>query len=141
MLKHHHLQVGTDLKHLGHVLDWLNQIDHISLSEMDWLPLSDCPSGRVHECRPSCPSSAATEETPIDLEIKTDPEYLELYVWDHGSPFDLLQQLSKMPQQDQESDRGRGLIIMNQVADRLSYERVDEARNCLRMVKYVSGQP
>ncbi len=139
MLKHNHLQVRTDLNNLSHVLDWLNQIDHVSLSDMDWLrcqiALAEGFTNAVRHAHQALPV-----ETPIDIEVKIDPGYIEMYIWDQGPPFDLLEQLSKMPQADRESDRGRGLLIMNQVADQLSYERVEDSKNYLLMVKYVSGQ-
>jgi serine/threonine-protein kinase RsbW len=139
VLQQNHLQVSTDLKNLSSVLDWLNQINHVSLSEMDWLrcqiALAEGFTNAVRHAHRALPI-----ETPIDIEVKIAPEYIELYVWDHGPPFDLQLQLSKMPPEDRESDRGRGLMIMNQVADQLHYERVDDAKNYLRMVKYVSGQ-
>lgn len=140
MLKHHHLQVSTDLRNLSAILNWLNQIEHVSLSEMDWLrcqiALAEGFTNAVRHAHRDLPI-----ETPIDIEVKIAPEYLELYVWDQGPSFNLLQQLAKMPLEDRESDRGRGLIIMDQVADRLSYERLHDAKNYLRMVKYVAGQP
>ncbi|MEO0373195.1 MAG: anti-sigma regulatory factor [Cyanobacteria bacterium P01_A01_bin.17] len=140
MLKHHHLRVSTNLKNLSTILDWLNQIDHVSLSEMDWLrcqiALAEGFTNAVRHAHRGLPV-----ETPIDIEVKIAPEYLELYVWDQGPFFDLRQQLAKMPLEDRESDRGRGLIIMDQVADRLSYERLHDVKNYLRMVKYVPSQP
>ena len=137
MLKHYHLQVSTNLNNLSDVLDWLNQISPVSLPEMDWLrckiAVAEGFTNAVRHAHRDLPG-----ETPIDLEVNIAPDSIELYVWDRGAPFDLLLQLSKMPQADQESDRGRGLLIMNQVADRLSYKRMDDVKNVLVMVKYVS---
>ncbi len=137
MLKQSHLRVNSDLNDLGILLNWLNSIGHITLPEMEWLrcqiAVAEGFTNAVRHAHRDLPP-----ETPIDVEVKIAPEYIELYVWDYGPFFDLQQQLLKMPLEDREADRGRGLIIMNQVADRLTYERLNDSRNYLLMVKDVS---
>lgn len=139
MPQNHHLQVSSDLKNLSHVLDWLNQIDHVCLPELDWLRCQIAlAEGFTNAARHA--HRALPIETPIDIEVNIHPDCVELYVWDHGPSFDIQQKLSALPQQaDQESDRGRGLLIIKQVADQLHYRQVEEAKNYLLMVKYVSA--
>ncbi|MGB7417416.1 MAG: anti-sigma regulatory factor [Thermosynechococcaceae cyanobacterium] len=140
MLQRNHLQVNSDLKNLSRILDWLNQIDHVSLSELQWLrcqiALAEGFTNAVRHAHQDLPA-----DTPIDIEIKIAPDYVEMYIWDQGPPFDLAQKLASLPPYaDQESERGRGILIMNQVADQLSYQRFEGVKNYLLMVKYVAGQ-
>lgn len=76
------------------------------------------------------------DETPIELEVTLYSTSIELRIWDCGVPFDLeerIEQLDGKP--DYHAGGGRGLILMQKIADRLSYSRVDERRNCLLLVK------
>lgn len=76
-------------------------------------------------------------ETPIDLEATRFPQTIEIRIWDHGSPFDLTGKLAESPKlEDNTQDHGRGLRIMEQIADHLSYERTLDDRNCLLVIKH-----
>lgn len=72
----------------------------------------------------------------IDLEVQIFDDRLELRIWDQGGPFDLQARLHRMPQAlDTEAEGGRGLRLMERIADYLSYTRTPDERNCLLLVK------
>ncbi len=75
--------------------------------------------------------------TPVDLEVKVLEDHLELRIWDHGAPFDLLQKLTEIPEViDPMQPGGRGLRLIEKMSDQFSYTRTDDDRNCLLIVKF-----
>ena len=76
-------------------------------------------------------------QTPIALEAKRCEKYIEICIWFYGPIFNLEKKLKEIPPlEDNESEGGRGLRIMDELADWLSYDRVGDNLNCLRMKKY-----
>ncbi|NEP43652.1 MAG: ATP-binding protein [Okeania sp. SIO2H7] len=74
--------------------------------------------------------------TPIDIEVRILPERIEIRIWDFGSPFDLKGWLQEQPPQaDIYAGGGRGIKLMHAIADKLSYTRTADDRNCLLIVK------
>lgn len=79
-------------------------------------------------------------DTPIELEVTFYSTRVELRVWDVGQPFNLEARLKELlkkseSQPDHYAGGGRGLILMQKIADSLSYARVEEGRNCLLLVR------
>ena len=70
----------------------------------------------------------------VGLIIEVWTDWLEIQVWDSGAPFDFPRMLEAMRQQNEAEPlrygSGRGLLLMEQVSDRLAYERRGD-RNCL----------
>ncbi len=81
------LQVNTDLNDLNLVLDWLEQLKDLSLSNEVWyqfqLALAESFTNAVRHAHKNLPA-----ETPIQLEIMVFNGRLELRVWDCGPRFD-----------------------------------------------------
>ncbi len=129
------LQTRTDLKHIDEVLEWFEHIKQSELPKQIWsqcrLALVEAFTNAVrHAHRDMAP------DIPVKLEVILFAEYLEMRIWDCGSPFDLEQRLKNLPEMvDCDREHGRGLLIMNNIADRLSYTRTDDDRNCLLIVK------
>lgn len=74
-------------------------------------------------------------ETPIEIEVLIQARSLEIRIWDQGAGFDLAQRLVALPQTvSQDAIGGRGLLLLQRLADRLSYTRTGD-RNCLVIVK------
>lgn len=72
----------------------------------------------------------------IDLEVQVFDDRIEIRIWDQGAPFDLTERLQRMPRDlDTEAEGGRGLRLMERIADHLSYTRTGDTRNCLLIVK------
>ena len=77
-------------------------------------------------------------ETPIEIEVTRTDEFIEIRVWDRGFFFDLAQQIAQQSDLDQNFQvGGRGLKIIEKVADKIDYFKTDDSRNCFLLIKYV----
>ncbi|MEB3190259.1 MAG: ATP-binding protein [Snowella sp.] len=77
-----------------------------------------------------------SSETAIALCLQIYSQGMEVEIWDYGEPFDLLSALEQVPEKQLVSvDHGRGLILMRRILDYISYTRIQDGRNCLRMIK------
>lgn len=128
-------QVNTDLHLLVQVLAWFDQFDTFTLPRSVWLQcrlaLAEGFTNAVRHAHRGKPA-----ETPIEIEVTFKDSAIELRIWDCGSGFDLEKRLNTLPNSvDLEHAGGRGLKIIQQTADRLSYTTVDEQRNCLLIIK------
>jgi anti-sigma regulatory factor (Ser/Thr protein kinase) len=128
------LQVKTDLNDLIEVLTWFNQLHQDSIPKVDWLmcqtALAEAFTNAVRHAHKDRPP-----ETPINLEAVLSSNSIEIRIWDYGSPFDLEYEVSILPDEvDQTAIGGRGLYLLKQIADKLSYTRYLD-RNCLLLVK------
>jgi serine/threonine-protein kinase RsbW len=75
-------------------------------------------------------------DTPIEIEVIRFEQRIEMRLWDQGAGFDLLSRLSELPNlEDNDGDHGRGLKILERIADYLSYERTEDSRNCFLLIK------
>ncbi len=128
-------QVNTDLRLLAQVLVWFNQLRQPSIPQSVWLKcelaLAEGFTNAVRHAHDGKPL-----ETPIEIEVTFREQAIELRIWDYGSGFDLKKRLDDLPEPAaQETSGGRGLKIIQQTADELSYRAVDEQRNCLLIIK------
>jgi serine/threonine-protein kinase RsbW len=131
------LQVKTELNELVEVLAWFNQLHQDSIPKTDWLKcqtaLAEAFTNAVRHAHKNLPL-----ETPINLESSLASDYLEIRIWDYGPQFDLEYKLSILPNEVEETAiGGRGLYLLKEIADRLSYTRTGD-RNCLVLVKQFS---
>lgn len=127
------LQVKTNPEALKQVLGWFEQLNQYEVSDTIWLQckvaLAEGFSNVVQHAHQDCSS-----ETAIDIQLNLLPDRLELRIWDSGPGFSLEQALADLPKViDVDAERGRGLRILNQVADQLSYTSSSN-RNCLLVV-------
>ena len=137
MTKTIQLQVKTDLNELVEVLAWFNQLYQDSIPKIDWLKcqtaLAEAFTNVVRHAHKDHPL-----ETPIELEAALSSDYLEIRIWDYGPQFDLEYKVSILPSEvDETATGGRGLYLLKQIADGISYTR-DGDRNCLLLVKKFS---
>lgn len=128
-------QVPSDLRALDRVLSWFDQFNQPSIPKKAWiqcqLALAEGFTNAVRHAHKDLPSNV-----PIDIELTLFPHALELRIWDQGPPFDLEQRLQKTEERiDGHSGGGRGIAILQKIADKLSYTRTDDNRNCLLIVK------
>lgn len=129
------LQVNTDLDALAQVLEWFDQFNNAPIPSQIWmqcqLALAEGFTNAVRHAHVKQP-----RHTIIDLEVQIFDDRIELRIWDQGAPFDLQARLDHMPKAlDTEAEGGRGLRLMERIADHLSYTRSLDARNCLLIVK------
>jgi serine/threonine-protein kinase RsbW len=142
-MQKHSLQVKTDIYDLTTVQKWFQQnissedmvIPERVLQQMSLL-LAEGFANVIYHAHEHLPL-----ETPVDVEIILFADAMELRIWDFGQPFDLLEKLKQI--QDQPIDLadidnlptgGRGLLITKAIADKFSYERIND-RNCLVIYK------
>ena len=73
------------------------------------------------------------EATPIDIELTVSPEELEIRIFDRGEPFDPNSLIEPKPGVLREG--GYGWFLLRRLADRVSYDCVQDQLNCLSIVK------
>lgn len=134
-----HLQLQTDLKVLPEVLSWFEKLHQPPINKQIWvqcqLALAEAFTNAVRHAH-----EGKSAEIPIDIEVTISDRWIEIRVWDYGSYFDLREKLNQMPKKEEnEGPGGRGLQLMDSIADRLSYTRSEDNRNCLSIVKYYDG--
>ncbi len=129
------LQVRSDLSELIQVLEWFNQFNHPPLSHFTWLQCQlVLAEGFTNAVRHAHQGFAA--ETLIEIEGIVTEKALQLKILDHGPGFDLEEVLSQMPSViSSEAEGGRGLKLMQRLADQISYMQTADQRNCLYIVK------
>ncbi|MGB3265567.1 MAG: anti-sigma regulatory factor [Microcoleus sp.] len=135
VLKKADLQVNTGLSALEKVLSWFAQLYDPRIPTSVWircqLALAEGFTNAVrhaHEAKPP--------DLPVDIEVAVYSESVEIKIWDAGAAFDLEQKIKDMSEKiDRESGGGRGLKLMKDIADSLSYRRTADGRNCLSIVK------
>ena len=134
------IQLKTDLKALTDVLIWFDQLYNLVIPREVWLrcqlALAEAFTNAVRHAHKNKPA-----ELPIDIEVTIKQCCIEMRIWDFGSPFDLKEKLKIMPiNHENDSGGGRGLRLLEAIADHLSYTRTAENRNCLLMVKYYGNE-
>lgn len=140
-LQSYQLQVNTDFKALCQVLSWFDRLKSPSIPQTTWIEcqtlLAEGFGNAVEHAHRELPP-----ETPIDIEVAIFSQTIEIRICDRGFAFDLEQQLQELPDEhDLMAERGRGLNIMQQIADSLSYTRTPAQQNCLLLVKSYSPIP
>ena len=135
-LQESYLQLKTDLNELSQVIVWFDGLHQPQIGKSIWLrcqlALAEAFTNAVRHAHKN-----KSAEVPIDIKLTIFDNYLEIRVFDYGIPFNLEAKLREMPKkEDNISGGGRGLLLMDDIADRLSYTRTEDNRNCLLMVKY-----
>jgi serine/threonine-protein kinase RsbW len=79
-------------------------------------------------------------DLPVDIQVSVFAEFVEIKVWDSGDPFDLEGKIKNISQTvDLAASGGRGLKLMKDIGDSLSYVRTADGRNCLSIAKNYSS--
>lgn len=135
-LKQYHLQVKTELEALKEVLQWFEGLVFpLVPQKIGWqceVALVEAFTNAVRHAHQNLPKT-----TPIDLEVKLLPNFLEMRIWDRGQPFDFQAKLRKGEQNVDsiEKEGGRGLQFIKKLTDELQYLNLPNHRNCLVMRK------
>lgn len=136
-VKQYHLQVKTELEALKEVLQWFESLVFpLVPQKMGWqceVALVEAFTNAVRHAHQDLPKT-----TPIDLEVKILPNFLEMCIWDQGQPFDIQAKLRKSEREASlmEKEGGRGLQFINKLTDELQYLNLPNHRNCLVMRKH-----
>lgn len=132
---HDALTVPTQLETLAQVLQWFAQFREMYADEVFWLQsqigLVEMFTNAVRHAHRDLPA-----DTPIEIVFSMTATALEIQVWDRGSAFDLEGYLKTLPDRvDIHREGGRGLKIIQEVSDKISYTRHND-RNCFSMIHY-----
>lgn len=135
-IKQYHLQVKTELEALKEVLHWFEGLVFpLVPQKVGWqceVALVEAFTNAVRHAHRNLPKN-----TPIDLEVKLLPHFLEMRIWDRGQSFDLQDKLRKGEKEvsSMEKEGGRGLHFIEKLTDELQYLNLPNHRNCLVMRK------
>jgi len=132
------LQVNSDLTQLGQVQEWFEQFYQQHIVPLAWpqnqfyrlnLALAEGFTNAVRHAHRDRPL-----DTPVKLGlILNNDRQLEIRIWDYGEPFN--------PDVLEEPEPGSlkqhwGWFLLRRVADTVVYERCQDDRNCLLIVKH-----
>ncbi|MBW4545828.1 MAG: ATP-binding protein [Symplocastrum torsivum CPER-KK1] len=138
LLQSFQLQVHTQPKDLSEVLSWFETLRQPSIPPKVWIEcqtvLAEGFDNAVRHAH-----KGLSPETPIDIEATIFTQSIELRIWDYGRDFDFEGHLQQLPDEvDEMAEGGRGVGIMQRIADYLSYTRTPDNRNCLLIIKSYS---
>ncbi|MEK0181064.1 MAG: anti-sigma regulatory factor [Oscillatoriales cyanobacterium] len=138
MLKKADLQVNTGLNGLDSVLSWFSKLYESRIPTSVWLrcqlALAEGFTNAVRHAHNGKPA-----DLPVEIQVVVFPEFVEIKIWDWGDPFDLETKIKNISETvDIEAPGGRGLKLMKDIGDNLSYVRTADGRNCLLIVKNYS---
>jgi len=135
------LQVPSSLAVLAKVLSWFDQLYQPFIPQSVWircqLALAEGFTNAVRHAH-----KGLSEDLYIDLEVTILEQKIEIRIWDWGQPFDLVQkikdilkEMNDIPMDCEAKGGGRGLKLMYDIADYLSYNKSADGRNCLLISK------
>lgn len=133
---YHHIsfKVKSDLNYLKDVLSQFESLKQGWISEKDWLQcqlaLAEGFTNAVRHAHKNRPP-----ETLIEINITVGEEEIKIQIWDYGQPFQLESIQEKISQPQELATGGRGIEILQKIADNLSYDRTPDNRNRLMIRK------
>lgn len=131
-------KVNSDLKALDEVLGYFDDLNQPWIPKKDWLQCQlALAEGFTNAVRHA--HKDISGDVFVEVEIKLTSFSLEMRIWDCGPFFDLKGFLQSSVNQDNRfAGHGQGLPILQKIAAQLSYERTDDERNCLLIIKNFS---
>ncbi len=145
-----HLQVKTDLSALDQVREWFDhQARRDPVPEIVWMK---CELALAEGFTNAVRYAHKGDSTAlIDMEVVLFSEWMEIRIWDFGSPFNIYLELRHkllkelLDRRDSNefdlSEGGRGIKLMWKIADLLRYTRASDDRNCLLILKHYTLDP
>jgi len=134
------LNIESDLRNLAAVLSWFEPLRPLLNDDQTWqqcrIAVVEAFTNAVRHAHHGQP-----RETPVYLEAVVEGDVLIIDICDRGAPFDLEQYLRHLPSPSADAEGGRGLRLIRDIADQLSYRRDGDRGNCLRIVKQLVAQP
>ena len=134
------LQVNSELSSLATVLSWFESLKDPLIPRRIWIEcqtvLGEAFDNVVIHAHKDLPST-----TVVEIGIKILSQLIIIKVWDQGPGFDLESQRFKVSQGvDDYAEHGRGIQILEKVADYFSYLSAPNGRNCLLILKFFDEQ-
>jgi len=129
------IEVPGNLQELDLLLLRFNQIYQDFIPCRDWLQcrlaLAEGFTNAVRHAHKNIP-----QEIPIVIEVLLRQNSLEIRIWDYGSAFDLKGFIAESSlKHNGWLTSGRGIPLLNKIADILDYQRTDTQKNCLLIIK------
>lgn len=128
--------VKTRLDGLAEILDWFDSLQDLVPKTVWWQCQTVLAEGFTNAIRHA--HKDLPQETVVELEATVFHGRLEIKIWDRGEPFDFeakLRELMELDIDPLERESGRGLIFIGSLADRVTYTRTADERNCQLIVK------
>ena len=131
-----HLQVDSKLDVVAQVQLWFRDTCRSLEGESAWvgshcdrlaLALTEGFTNAVRHAHAHLPP-----ETGIDIDLALDTDKVEIRIWDHGDPFN--PELLPEPKPGELLDSGYGWFLLRRLADKVTYQRSQDGRNCLSIV-------
>ena len=134
-----HLRTETRYDALIQVMDWFNGLKPGFVPDRVWLEIQTA-LGEGFDNAVCHAHSDLPETTPIDIYLSIYAQTIQLEILDCGSDFDLEARLLQLPEKiDEDAERGRGSLILREIADYVSYTKTSKQQNRLLLIK--SYQP
>ncbi len=133
-----HLQVASQLDVVSQVQRWFRDTCRSLEGESAWvssycdrlaLALTEGFTNAVRHAHAHLPP-----ETGIDIDLALDRDQVEIRIWDYGDPFN--PELLPDPEPGELLESGYGWFLLRRLADKVTYYRSQDGRNCLSIVKY-----
>ncbi|MGD1921070.1 MAG: ATP-binding protein [Pleurocapsa sp.] len=133
------IEIPGDLLELDRLLLKFNQIYQDFIPCRDWLQcrlaLAEGFTNAVRHAHKNIP-----KEIPIEIEVLLKRNSMEIRIWDYGSAFDLKGFIFETSKKHNKwLTSGRGIPLLNKIADRLDYQRTEQQKNCLIIIKKFSN--
>ena len=78
--------------------------------------------------------------TPTSVEVIITDEMIQIRIWDSGPGFNLEHYLKELPESvPLLAEKGRGIWIIKQITDHLSYSKTENQLNCLTIQKFLES--
>lgn len=113
------------LLELGSDLDWPRPL----VEELGTAVVEACTNAMEH-------GNNLDADSPIEIHMDVSEDRIEVAVLDGGPGFDYG---AWKPVEDIMSERGRGILIIREFTDELSYDRTDDGRFRVRMTKLLQS--
>lgn len=137
-----YLKTAADQPLAQQILDWFTELNSPPIPEPKiwWqcqTAFKEAFDNLVEHAHAGLP-----RDTPIEIEAIRLENSIEMRLWDYGPQIDLKAKLLNMPDfLENGLDRGRGLHLINRIADEWSYTRTEDGRNCFFMLKQLEARP
>lgn len=138
MVREEHLVVSSRLDVLSQVQHWFKDVCHSVDQDVAWvnhyadrltIALTEGFTNAVRHAHAELPP-----DTAIDIDLALSRDLIEIRIWDHGQPFN--PENLKEPEPGALLDSGYGWFLLRRLADKVTYQRNQDGRNCLSIVQY-----
>lgn len=133
-----HLVVNSRLEVLSQVQHWFKSVCMSCDAETAWardytdrlvIALTEGFTNAVRHAHAGLPP-----ETTIKIDLSFGRDRIEIRILDYGKPFD--PELLEEPQPGELCESGYGWFLLRRLADQVTYQRLQDGRNCLSIVQY-----